>query len=538
MRKFKVSIIIPAYNIDKWIDKCLQSVLSQTYENIEVIIIDDGSNDDTLKKCQEWQEKDARVLVISKKNEGPSIARNLGIKRATGDYVSFIDGDDWVDNTFVEKILKCAQNESADIVECDICRVDDRTGKMTYKVCSGSMGMQYSLAEHMKYGHAAMWKCLIKKELFDKYCVEFPNCHSEMRAVYPLLLALGKKIANVNEGLYYYRRFRVNSLSAKPRVNNGDENAIGLRSFDALVEGFKKNNIYVQNVELLQEIIIYKMSDLLAASFYRKDKKEYLSLVKKYRRYIGQHFPENLNVPYITLGGYNLNRILWSMNVLHDSYCRFNFSSLIGIMHPLKEELLLSHQNNYRQIMISRDIYGEFWDIIAEVKPEYIFIDFIEERFDMLHYKDGYITKSDAFDGACIENNTMQVISRKSEECKELWEKSCLMFIEKLKKQYPEIKIVLVKNYLSEEFGDIYGKEKYSDFLEIREINSILEAYYNFFEENFQDVIVIEASQIHPYFTDCNYEYGRISSHLNDIVNRKIAKIVQKIIEEDIIPLS
>lgn len=525
-----ISIIIPVYNVKEWLDQCMESVVNQTFPDFEVILINDGSTDDSDIKCQEWQRKDERILYFSKENEGLSPTRNLGIQKANGEYIVFIDSDDWVDLTFVEKLYDKAIQQNADIVECDIWRYNDINGKMTYNSCYGSMGREYSLQDHIKYGNSAIWKCMIRKELFIKNDIMFPDCHSPARAVYALLLLLSKKNVSVHEGLYFYRRYRKGSLSEKPKKNGGDENSVGIRAFEHLIYSFKKLDLYDDNQELLEAMIKYRLSDLLAAFFPRKDKTEFGELTEKYYEFIHQKFPNGGNYKYITFGSYNLNRILWHMNLLHDPYCRFNFSSVISLMNPINEEFPCRHKNRYREIMLEREIKNQFWDILDEIKPEYIFIDFIEERFDMIAYQGGYLTKSDAFVGSEFVPENMSVLSRDGQVCQELWKKSCQQFIDRLKEHYPLINIVLIKNYLSEKVGDVYSQSEYENIEEIQKINGILKEYYHFFESNCKRIIVIEASECNYYFTDRQYEYGAIPSHLNEIVNEEIAKKIEEVI--------
>ncbi|MDR7813503.1 glycosyltransferase [Lacrimispora sp.] len=527
----KISVIVPVYNVYDWLDACMKSIVNQSFKDFEIILIEDGSIDGSDLKCEEWAKIDPRVKILKQKNSGPSIARNKGMKEAKGEYLSFIDSDDWVDRNFLKKLYEAVSLNDADMAECDVYRVDDRTGEKTYRVCSGNLGQLYTTSEHMKYGYTAIWKCLVRKELFVKYNIEFPDCHSEAKAIYPLLVALSNKIVNVKEGLYFYRRFRKDSLTARPRQNNGDEFVIGICAIDALLQGFINNGIYHKYDSVLEEIVKYKLSDMLAASFYRKDKDEYKQLVGSYKAYIAQKFPNSPNYTYATIGGYNLSRILWNMNMLHNPYCRFNFSSLIGIMHPIEENLKFYHRNKYRMMMIRRDFYSEFWDIMKEESPQYLCMDFIEERFDVIQYKDFYITKSDAFNGADIHLEGMQVLSRRSKECMDLWKKSCLNFIYKLQIEYPSTRIILIKNFLCEQYGSNMGREDYPNYLEIKEMNRILEEYYQFFAEKCPGVAIIETAESELYFTDENYEYGKLPSHLNDLVNREIAtKIEAKII--------
>lgn len=522
-----VSVIIPVYNVCEWIDQCLESVVGQTFTDFEVILVDDGSTDGSDKKCQEWADRDKRIRVISKKNEGPSMARNCGINNAKGEFLTFIDSDDWVDRTFLEKLYTAIIENKTSIAECDVYRVNNNTGEKTYRVCSGAMGREYSLEEHIKYGYTAIWKCIIKKTLFTEYGVKFPNCHSEARAVYPLLLALSGGIANVHEGLYYYRRFRPKSLSEQPRVNKGDEKAVGLLAYDNLIHNFKLCGLYDEYEEIVQKIVKGKLSDLLAGLFYRRSKEEFFQLSQKYYSYIEEKFPKTLNFPYIVIGGYNLNRILSYMNVLHNPYGRFNFSSIISVMHPVTG-LRYMHKNKYREIMIQRDVESLFWKIINDIKPEYIFLDFVEERFDIIETDGGYITKSDAFDGADGLYSEQRIIKRDSRECEQLWEKSFSKFMERLKAVMPSCGVVAIRNLLSTKVGDINEQIPFEKMDEIIQMNRSLDKCYMYLEEKFSEIKVVDLTEDDLYFTDKAYEYGVIPSHLNDLINRKIAKRLEE----------
>lgn len=523
-----VSVIIPVYNVYEWIDFCLESVVTQTFSDFEVLLIDDGSTDGSDQKCQEWAEKDSRIKVMRKKNEGPSIARNYGLQNAAGEYVVFIDADDWVESTYLEKLYHAIIQNHVLMSECDVYRFNNVTGEKVYCVCSGSMGRQYTLEEHMIYGAAQIWKCMIKKTLFTDYGIEFPDCHGEAKAIYSLLLALSGGIANVEEGLYYYRKFRRGSLSEKPRESCGDENAVGLQSSDCLLQGFQEQGMYQKYETLLQRIVKLRLSERLAGLLYRREKEEFCLLAEQYYSYIERKFPNTMNFRYMILGGYNLNRILWHMNILQNPYGRFNFSSLISLMNPVEVPFLCLHKNKYREIMVRRDIKSEFWKIIKEIKPEYIFIDFVEERFDVLEYAGGYITKSDAYDTLEQPFSDNHIIERNSEACFILW-KSCFQrFIEKVQIENSKCKIMVIENYLSEEVGDIFQKTYFGNLEEIRKKNQILKRYYNFISEKYPYIPIVETMDCAYYYTDRKYEYGAIPSHLNEIVNRKIANKIEK----------
>lgn len=113
--KKKISVIIPIFNKEKTIAKCVDSILSQSYENIELILVDDGSADDSFRICQRYESDNSNVILIHQKNSGVSAARNIGLSRATGDYITFVDADDWIDNQMFSEMISLIEGSSADI---------------------------------------------------------------------------------------------------------------------------------------------------------------------------------------------------------------------------------------------------------------------------------------------------------------------------------------------------------------------------------------------------------------------------------------
>ena len=115
----KISVIVPIYNSEDYIDRCVRSIVEQSYKNIEIILVDDGSTDNSSMMCDEWAKNDKRVKVIHKENGGVSSARNEGLKIAKGDYISFVDSDDYIDKKMIEKMLNQMEKGNTDLVICN-----------------------------------------------------------------------------------------------------------------------------------------------------------------------------------------------------------------------------------------------------------------------------------------------------------------------------------------------------------------------------------------------------------------------------------
>lgn len=116
-----VSVIIPVYNVGRYLPQCFDSVTSQTYRNLEIIVIDDGSTDDSGSICDQYAEKDDRIRVIHTDNRGLASARNLGLENVSGEYISFIDSDDWIEPQTIEMFIRTALETEADIVNAKYC---------------------------------------------------------------------------------------------------------------------------------------------------------------------------------------------------------------------------------------------------------------------------------------------------------------------------------------------------------------------------------------------------------------------------------
>ena len=132
-----LSIIVPVYNVEKYLPRCLDSILNQTFEDFELILVNDGSTDGSLRILRQYEQKDRRVLVLDNKNSGVSAARNSGLKVASGKYVGIIDSDDWIDSDMYEKMIESLEASCCDIACCKVAVVEEKTGNISF--CDSSL---------------------------------------------------------------------------------------------------------------------------------------------------------------------------------------------------------------------------------------------------------------------------------------------------------------------------------------------------------------------------------------------------------------
>lgn len=198
----KLSIVIPIYNVEDTIDRCVESVLHQGIDDFEVILVDDGSPDRSGEICDEWTRKDTHITVIHRTNGGLSAARNSGIEKATGELITFVDSDDYLKEGTYCAIMPIA--EKHDIVEFPVCRLfkssQQQTLSFSYQIFTDKKA--YWL-EAKGYTHTYAWNKIYKRSLFDH--IRYPAGRVfEDAATFPKLLLAAKDICTTHQGLYYY----------------------------------------------------------------------------------------------------------------------------------------------------------------------------------------------------------------------------------------------------------------------------------------------------------------------------------------------
>lgn len=207
MKQPLISVIIPVYGVEKYISQCLESVINQTYKNLEIIVVNDGTKDRSADIAKEYAAKDSRIKVYDFKNGGLSVARNRGLEIATGEYISYLDSDDWLDTKMYETLLETAMKNEADMVKCGIIETNGvAEEKITFKDVKIINNDQHKAFKNYFKGilWTLAWNGLYKKELAKK--VKFPdNVVHEDNYSSGMFLYLAKKVIAMPFCLNYYR---------------------------------------------------------------------------------------------------------------------------------------------------------------------------------------------------------------------------------------------------------------------------------------------------------------------------------------------
>ena len=253
-----VSVIIPVYNVKDYIRKCLDSVVNQTYSKLEILVIDDGSPDESGAIAEEYAASDNRVKVIHRENGGLSAARNTGLKPATGEYIFFLDSDDWIKENTIETLLRMAEVDNADIVACGIEKVwDDGRKELWTDEVPGIWNGRESVSQmiHATNLCSVAVNKLYKKSLWEN--LNFPErcLHEDEYTTYKALYT-AQKVVYIPDGLYQYYQ-RDNGIMSSEVSKRGEDYLKALRERMAFFENHNDKKLYDESLLQYLEYIKY-----------------------------------------------------------------------------------------------------------------------------------------------------------------------------------------------------------------------------------------------------------------------------------------
>ena len=226
-----ISVIIPVYGVEKYIHQCLDSIITQSYKNLEIIVINDGTRDRSDEIAKEYAQKDSRIRIYDYENGGLSVARNRGLDRAKGDYISFVDSDDWLHPDFYMKLAGALETNDADIAKCSIIETDTVTerviGFQKSKVREADFDLYFSKGGML---WIVVWNALYKREIVKGIC--YPaGVNFEDNYASGMYLFKAKTVVELKDALYYYRY-----------NTSGISKGIHKRPFDPLIAYSKLKN--------------------------------------------------------------------------------------------------------------------------------------------------------------------------------------------------------------------------------------------------------------------------------------------------------
>lgn len=264
-----ISVIVPVYNMELYLDRCMKSILEQTYSNLEIILVDDGSTDKSPRMCDEYSKQDSRIKVIHKKNGGLSDARNAGLAIATGTYIGYVDSDDWIELDMYERMYTACVEHHADVA---VCRYASVFPDETYKAGTGETRVfdREELVEHYLKDdeHVIIYNSVWSK-LFSKSIVEgelFPVGHNSEDIMYTTKsFCKAKRAVYIDSPLYNYVQNREGSIMNTNRTD---------RMFRDEIPFWR------EHIQYIKDTVSHEMGDKAAFWFYRRMLAYYLDLIK------------------------------------------------------------------------------------------------------------------------------------------------------------------------------------------------------------------------------------------------------------------
>lgn len=339
-----VSVIIPVYNTSAYIDRCLDSVTKQSYNNIEIILVDDGSTDDSYEKCLSWAKKDDRIKIITQENGGLSAARNAGLDVCKGEYIQFLDSDDKIGQDMIKKMVFAIEENNADLAACAFYNIyEDKTlkGSMKAGIIIGN-----DIVKSMFSPGFFLSSCnkIFKRNLLLSETGQFikftKGLLSEDSVWLSEILPKAKRAIYVDIPFYYWYR-RSDSLTRGSGAVRLDERAMTeITAFEKVAKNCKKVGDDVYEAANKRLFVILKQK--LFAAYRKKDKKLTKELNMKIKNVLKEYKPSN-KVDKTVVIKFKLMRLLYRMNINAEGFALFSkrpeFVTRDSSMEELKEKI-------------------------------------------------------------------------------------------------------------------------------------------------------------------------------------------------------
>lgn len=297
-----ISIIIPLYNGGTYLRDCLESVISQSYRNMEIIIIDDGSTDGSLELSQEYASKDSRITIRTQLNSGVAAARNNGVSISKGDYFFFLDADDFLFPSTIEKLYRNLMENDADMSICNTCANSGNKVISYYKkdVVRGSDDVLTD-ALNCKYKYLSVWGILYKTAMFKN--LKFQNyrlCEDELYSIEAILIA--DKISFVSEALYFYRNNQGSASHTKDPEFFLDGYKAAMK-FDSIIEEQKSQYSDISKCRLLNHTF-FAYFKIRKAPGYESEKSQLIATIKNNRNKVIKNKKADIKIKLISMLSY------------------------------------------------------------------------------------------------------------------------------------------------------------------------------------------------------------------------------------------
>ncbi len=309
-----VSVVVPVYKVEPYLEKCIESIQNQTYQDLEIILVDDGSPDRCGEMCDAYAREDSRVRVIHKENGGLSDARNAGAAQASGKYLLFVDSDDSIDRRLVEKTVEAAEKYRSDIVLFDYYCVEN--GIREVRAASLPTGKVLDLKgeRELLLAPPSAWTKLFRREFYEKSGCSFPvGRYFEDLATTPVFFLKAERVIYLDEPLYDYM-IRENSIMTGK--NYGKSCRDKLAVLDHIQDVYRRAGAYETYRDELEYLVFANAyfepsKELVLDKADRRADRKWLGM---YREYLYGQYPDFMENPYVRRMGRKDRLHLWILN--------------------------------------------------------------------------------------------------------------------------------------------------------------------------------------------------------------------------------
>lgn len=289
----KISIIVPIYNIEKYLKKCIESIIEQTYKDIEIILVDDESQDESGTISDEYAKKDERIKVYHKKNGGLSDARNFGIEKATGDFIMFVDGDDYIKPAMCEILLRALIENDADVSICNYQYVSENpqdvkrwekqnlSQPIRNEVITGRSVIEEKFCEEKHWYWVVAWNKLYKKDIFKDIRFPYGKIHEDEFIIFDVFNSVNK-LACVEADLYCYVQREGSIMNQEYNIKRLDAAEAFIKRASKMIDAeYSKQIIFKTLCEFISSILLVFRYEKYENDLY---KKRFRTLLKQYRK--------------------------------------------------------------------------------------------------------------------------------------------------------------------------------------------------------------------------------------------------------------
>jgi len=516
-----ISVIIPVFNMEKYVGQCIESVVNQTYHNLEILIMEGKSGDNSLQICREWENKDSRIVLVSRKDGGLGPARNYGIAMAKGDFLFFVDSDDYLPECAIEILLSKVTDDDIDVVAGGYQPLNETEGTLdivtpTRNGCDEFISSVQERRTYIRRGIIAVWGKLYRTSFWKRTGLEMPVGLAEDAAIFPSVASTANKIVCCDSVTYIYRKGRQGSL------------------FDCISkhkEIYRIIDWYVNRINAQGEFSTYRNALLFYSKMhisvwlnsfkeaFQNNETCYKEMEEIFFNKLKECFGQDClkdRVLLFPFGSYNVrwicNKALPKSNRNHMA-----FTSMVSqFFNNSVPSVHLQSDNTFRQQALLNDCEQTVKKRLQSKSDDidYVILDFMDDVCDVLILEDGSIlTRSEAYEEAQKENiSVKEIVKGISVEYFEMWKIACGNFCELLKNI--DCEIILLQTRFVEKYydGNIFCEFGFSE--NIQERNRCLERMEEFFAQHCKNILHTVSLPEDARYADAHSSYGCHSEYL------------------------